>query len=110
MTTDCPYCLRENDSHAPTGDEKDTPEPGDVSICWLCRNIGMFTEEGTVRKISPEEDAEIRKHQSITDTLMVLEKAAGPTQAADILRTAQAWETGKLNDHTAPPSTGEENV
>jgi len=95
-STTCPYCGRENDSHAPTGNDYHVPEEGNVSICWKCHNIGIFQGDGSVRKVSPEEDAELRAAPEIQDVLMVLKKAQGPLAAADILRTAERWEPGHL--------------
>lgn len=92
----CPFCGRENDSHAPTGNDYQIPEEGDVSICWKCHGVGIFQGDGTVRKPSPEEDANLRAAPEIADALMVISKAQGPTKAADILRTAERWEGGTL--------------
>jgi hypothetical protein len=104
-TTTCPYCGRENDSHASTDDPNSKPSEGDVSICYKCRNIGIFTEEG-VRKASPEEDTEIRSHQNIQDALLALDKALGPLQAVDILRHAHEWQAARLHDHTGEETDG----
>lgn len=95
-TTTCPYCGRNNEAHAPTGNDYHVPAEGDVSICWKCHGVGIFQADGSVRSTSPEEDAELRKAPEIADALMVIRKAQGPTVAADILRTAERWEPGKL--------------
>lgn len=98
--TECPYCLRKNDTHAPTEPDHVPPSEGDVSICWKCHNLGIFREDGTVRKTSPEEDADLRSHDNIRDALMVMGKAVTPTAAADILRHAQEWEASHLQTET----------
>lgn len=95
-STTCPYCGRENDSHAPTGNDYEVPEEGNVSICWKCHGLGIFQGDGTVRRVSPEEDAELRAAPEIRDVLMVLKKSHTPLAAADLLRTAERWEPGTL--------------
>ena len=97
-STTCPYCGRSNEAHAPTDPDQKPPSAGDVSICWKCLGISIFQEDGTVRRTTPEEDADLRTHENIQDALRVMRKAAGPTAAADILRHAQEWQwhPGKL--------------
>lgn len=100
MTT-CPYCGRENDTHAPTGNDYEVPSDGDVSVCWKCHRFGIFTADGSVRATTPEEDADLHASPQMQDVLNVLTKAAvGPTKAADILRHAEAWEAGHLQTET----------
>ena len=99
----CPYCERENDTHAPTGQDNEGPADGDVSICWKCHNIGIFEENGTsVRRTSPEEDVKLRQDEHILNALMVVKKAPGPTAAADLLRHHDAWQASHLRTETGP--------
>lgn len=104
MKIDCPYCGRENDSHAPTDDPEDIPEDGDVSICWGCLNLSIFTEGGSIRPTSPEEDADLRSKPDIQDALMVLSKSPTPSAAADVLQHAHQWHPEQFRTNT-----GEEN-
>lgn len=101
----CPYCLRENDTHAPTDNLEDQPSPGDVSICWKCHQIGIFTEDGTIRRASPEEDAKIRTEDNVRDALMVIQKSYLPTEAAALLRASSEWTAERFRTET-----GEENA
>lgn len=96
-STTCPYCGRSNEAHAPTGKDYETPEAGDVSVCWKCHNLAIFQADGSVREATPEEDTELREAPEIRDVLMALKKSSlGPTKTAELLRHAEAWEAGEL--------------
>ena len=75
----CPYCGRENDSHT-SADPRDRPAPGDVSICWGCRQIGLFTDTG-VRKPTAAEPAELEQAPEVRQALAAMREAYTPSEA-----------------------------
>lgn len=83
----CPHCGRVNEAHeGPTPGA--APAPGDVSICWACRGIGIYTEDG-IRLPTPEEDAEIRNEPQLKEALAAIAESYTPRQASK-LRWGQA--------------------
>jgi hypothetical protein len=51
----CPRCGSKNNGYTQaTGDER-APEPGDVSLCWECGGMNIFTDDGKVRLPTEEE-------------------------------------------------------
>jgi len=79
MRATCPYCGRENDQHR-TDEPDQQPTPGDVSLCWKCGSLAIFTEDG-VRKPTPEEDAEFSQDPDIKKFRYAVAEALTPTQA-----------------------------
>ena len=58
-STACPYCSKENDAATPAGtDAEAVPGPGDVSVCFYCGGIAVFTETG-LRKPTDAERADL---------------------------------------------------
>lgn len=74
----CPHCERENEMH--TGDGH--PSAGDVSICWECRRLAVFTETGGVRKPTPEEHARFMENALVRAAVRLTEHAGDPIEAA----------------------------
>lgn len=55
----CPYCGYYFD--CATGlEENSTPQPGAISLCLRCMEIGIYDENMIMRKATPEELEEIR--------------------------------------------------
>lgn len=78
----CPHCGREHEYHdGSTPDAK--PKPGDVSVCWKCRNFGIYTNFG-IRLPTPEEDAEIRSDPKVRAVLGLMEESYTPDQASEL--------------------------
>lgn len=46
----CPFCGVLNERVTHVGEGEPPPDPGDVTICFSCGEVGVFTELGTVRK------------------------------------------------------------
>lgn len=78
----CPHCGRENKAHdGPTEDA--TPEPGDVSICWRCHGIGIYTAFG-IRIPTPTEDTELRNDPKVRAALAAMAESYTPSQASNL--------------------------
>lgn len=78
--TVCPHCGRVNDLHdGPTRDA--TPGSGDVSICWRCRGLAIYTDGG-VRAPTPVEAAELTADPRIRAAQGVLDEVYTPAQAS----------------------------
>lgn len=79
MRTKCPHCGRVNTEHdGPTPDA--TPGPGDVSLCWRCGGLGIFTTDG-VRKPTPEEEQELAAAPEIRTARAAIRESYTPQQA-----------------------------
>lgn len=77
----CPYCGRANPEHdGPTRDDR--PSPGDVSICWGCRQVAVFDDAGRARLPTPDEAAELRADPKVRDMLALLAESYTPGQAS----------------------------
>lgn len=53
----CPHCgvpAEEQDARSP----KSRPRPGDISMCWDCRNLGVFVETPDGLSLRVPTDAE----------------------------------------------------
>jgi hypothetical protein len=63
----CPWCgadVAESDGEDPD----ETPDPGDVSVCFGCLRIGIFVDAGgalALRRAEPDEQAELRRQPQI---------------------------------------------
>ena len=57
----CPYCGRHTDGAA--GPEP--PEPGAISICIQCYNLGIFDTDLKIRKPTVEEFGDIRTNPTV---------------------------------------------
>lgn len=89
MPVTCPHCGRVNEIHA--GPQEDSvPSDGDLSACWICRNISIYTEmDGrlSLRKPSDEELAEFMKDTDIRMILGMMAESEYPSQAKEMMRT-----------------------
>jgi hypothetical protein len=55
----CPWCNRKTDSVTHVGEEPRYPEPGNLSMCFLCAEVSIFDENLMMRKPTVEEASEI---------------------------------------------------
>ena len=62
----CLYCNHKLDG-ATQVNGNHQPKPGDVSICIACGNVSIFKEDMTLRKPSPEEEAEMQNDPNILE-------------------------------------------
>lgn len=63
----CPHCGAENDAFTPVTDPDSYPEEGDVSLCFSCAELAIFTGHGLeVRLPSDAELAELNADKRIT--------------------------------------------
>lgn len=60
LHTDCPFCGHHADRG--TGLDVAAPRPGDLSVCLICCQVGMFTEAMNLRAPTPEEQSKIDRH------------------------------------------------
>lgn len=51
----CPFCDYKLDVAASVYNKKNTPKPGDISICLSCASILIFNDDLTIRKPEPGE-------------------------------------------------------
>jgi glutaredoxin len=79
----CPWCKRLNDAVTASEQNKGTkiPEPGDMAICYGCRNLLVFTDEGA-RRATPEEQNDAMKEPNVRDALEALRRGMRPTVAS----------------------------
>lgn len=85
----CPSCGKANDCHDCTTDPGATPEPGDVTLCWYCGQLGIYTEAG-IRLPTDDELAELLSDQGVLDAIaaFTVTTLAGGTPL-DMVTTAQ---------------------
>lgn len=63
----CPHCGKVNDAQTCITEPGASPEKGDVSLCFTCAGVAVFTGEGmTVRLPTDEEAAEFAADGRIT--------------------------------------------
>ncbi len=79
--TACPWCGRQNDALAGTADPADLPKPGDVSICWGCHGLALFTEDGSLRRAKVAERARLLADPEIQKALAAMNRAVTPLEA-----------------------------
>lgn len=79
LDTRCPTCGRENDLHTDVKDAGASPAPGDVAICWRCKEPARFetTPLGQLqlRALKPGELAELQAHQGFRDAVAAMTTA-----------------------------------
>jgi hypothetical protein len=60
----CPFCKKSTDCDSQVNGDG-VPEVGDVSVCFYCGQVALFTEGG-LRKPSDEERSEILADPDVT--------------------------------------------
>ncbi len=83
MEYSCPHCGRVNTLHEDRGGN--TPEPGNISICWVCKGMGVFTETG-IRIPTVEEWSELEADPEVRAVRAAMAESYTPDQVADLLR------------------------
>ena len=66
MTATCPSCGQDNDGHTRATGPAAEPSPGDVSLCFYCGTVGIFTEGGAIRLPDAAEAAELDRDPELT--------------------------------------------
>ena len=82
--TYCPHCGRCNDRHDRT-DDGPGPQPENLSLCWGCGEISIFTVFG-LRKPSDQERAEIMADPHVKRVLGAMRESRSPEQVRGLLR------------------------
>lgn len=78
----CPYCRRVHELS--NGAPGTRPKPGDVSLCWGCGEVGIFTDDG-IRRPTPEERAEILTDPQVKTARAAILVAVSPQEAAAVI-------------------------
>ena len=74
----CPWCYAFVDGASIiTNDEKAVPVGGDVSICLYCAHIGVYEDDLSIRKPTPEERETFDKDDDIFKAVQAV-KRHGP--------------------------------
>lgn len=80
LATRCPHCTVVNDRHSLPG--MATPKAGDVSICWQCKQLALFTDEqGTLRTPTQEELAVLMADPDVIKAVQLAKREIGPLTA-----------------------------
>lgn len=83
----CAWCGSSND--AQMGDPgRPGPEPGDVSLCWYCLGLSVYTETEQGRKPTEEEFQEFVTDPDVIKALLAITSARTPGEAARVM----GWE------------------
>lgn len=78
----CPTCHRDNELHSGPGGS--APQPGNVSLCWGCGAIGIFTAVG-IRKATPEELVEIMELPDVKAARAAMAFGGDPVDAVNAM-------------------------
>ncbi len=76
----CPHCGRINDSHDGPH-PADKPVSGDVSLCWGCGGLGIFTDGG-IRMPTQQEQAELEADSQVRAAQAAIRESYTPQQAS----------------------------
>lgn len=71
----CPHCGHKNDCASSL--EGKVPRPGDVSVCFRCVGVGLFTEDLTVRVLTFQEEEELAQDLDLAQLVQALKTARG---------------------------------
>ena len=83
--TRCPYCNRRNDRHA--NPEDANPGDGDLTLCWGCRQVGVFVVGPlgiSVRKATDEETPVFMADARVRAALGAAAESFDPVTAAKL--------------------------
>lgn len=81
----CPHCGRVNDVHAGPN-PGDMPDAGDVSLCWGCRALAIYTEAGGLRVPTDDELEAIMSADQVKSALAAVSESYTPSQANELRR------------------------
>lgn len=88
----CPACGKDLDLHESTTGRHDTPKPGDLSLCWGCGSVGVYTESA-IRRPTDDEQEWIGTVPEVQNGLAALGFAwasgADPFEAVEMVRRQQ---------------------
>jgi hypothetical protein len=88
IPTTCPHCATDLDAHDGVSGTV-TPDPGDVTVCWYCRNLAIFVSGPFglyLRKPTTDEYDECANHPTVLAALGALAVHDSPTAAAKAVR------------------------
>ena len=80
----CPHCGRVPEVHSAMNPAVGGPKPGDVAICWGCRQLAIYdTSSGKLsqRKPTTAEQAELDADPAIQRALLSVITSETPQQA-----------------------------
>lgn len=82
----CLACGENLDAHENINGGAAVPQPGDVSLCWLCGSVAMYADGGQLRAPSEAELASILEDREVRRAIAACRDSYSPTQAVDKLR------------------------
>lgn len=89
LVADCPFCGRPNDAHSTQHDRP--PVDGALSICWKCRNVGIFVSDSfgrlSIRRPTPVEAEAIAYNPNVARARAALDQSSDPYEAVHRLAT-----------------------
>lgn len=80
----CPHCGRVNELAGGAPDK--APVEGDVSLCWQCGGIAIFTAGGSSRLPTHEEAIEIGQSPEVRAARHAIAESFRPSEAIAMLR------------------------
>lgn len=84
--THCPWCGRRHDFHSSTDNPLKRPKPGNLSICWGCHQLAVYTEDLGLRRPTPDEATEAAQNPAVQQALAALQTHHTPLQALAFTR------------------------
>lgn len=78
----CPWCGRLHELHGSDGGGP--PEPGDLSLCWGCRKVGVFAG-ARIRKPTPQEQEDIDADPDVRAAIHAMRESHTPDEAGRLL-------------------------
>lgn len=81
----CPWCDRCHEIHSSNRGDDVQPKEGDISLCYGCRKPGIYQADGSIRKPSDVEAADILADPGIRQTLGALAESYTPREAIRLL-------------------------
>lgn len=67
----CPHCGKRNDGHTAIDGEPAVPKPGDVSLCFTCGGLGIYTEDA-MRKPTDDELFECMQDEQLKRAMFLI--------------------------------------
>lgn len=81
----CPYCGRQN-TLASGMNVDEPPDEGSVNLCWRCREPSLFTADGSLRKPTDEERADIMADPDVKRALYAMTESTRPKEALSMYK------------------------
>ena len=77
----CPHCKTTlNRTTCPEAPEA-APEAGNVNFCAACGKLSMFTDSKNARKMTKEEEEEVKKDEAVSALASLWDKIIAPKLA-----------------------------